>query len=355
MGMFVLKWAQVRIARAWSSDAKTACIWISCLLVLFLSLEGFTRTRDTGAASFSIDLDKPFNQVLAIVDEIARSGSIKGTFEYRGDEQLGGAQFAEKSSLFPAWTEPGKVFYKIRTKALSPSHFLNSNDVGTVAVRYVVQERGPNSTRLFIDAVYIENARHHGHPSDGYVETCEFGEIGKLLKDREQLQKLAASGQPLSPGQESTSLSQERQEEIKAEAEKTRPSDNAKPKISKPKSSKSKDITPPEPTQVAEVDTAKLGDLQRAIAEQKLALAADHAALDRLETQARQMRSSEFVRVKSDRAELKVLPYSHARVVEALKKGQEVTVLAKSAYWYQVRSEDGQEGWISHVLLEVRP
>ena len=170
-----------------------------------------------------------------------------------------------------------------------------------MAVRYVVQERGPNSTRLFIDAVYIENARHHGHPSDGYVETCEFGEIGKLLKDREQLQKLAASGQPLSPGQESTSLSQERQEEIKAEAEKTRPSDNAKPKISKPKSSKSKDTTPPEPTQVAEVDSAKLGDLQRAIAEQKLALAADHAALDRLRHR-RVKSSSEFVRVKSDRA-----------------------------------------------------
>jgi len=102
MGMFVLKWAQGRIARAWSSDAKTACIWISCLLVLFLSVEGFSRTRDTGAASFSIDLDKPFNEVLSIVDEVARSGSIKGTFEYRGDEQLGGAQFAEKSSLFPA-------------------------------------------------------------------------------------------------------------------------------------------------------------------------------------------------------------------------------------------------------------
>jgi len=61
------------------------------------------------------------------------------------------------------------------------------------------------------------------------------------------------------------------------------------------------------------------------------------------------------VRVKADRAELKSLPYAHARVVEALTKGQEVTVLAKSAYWYQVRSEDGKEGWISHSFLEVQP
>jgi hypothetical protein len=315
------------------------------LLVFLLWVPGYSRTRDTGAASFSIDLDKPFNEVVAIVDEVAHSGSIKGTFEYRGEEQLTGAQFSEKSQLFPAWTQPGKVFYKVRSKALSPSHFLNSNDVGTVAVRYVVQERGPNLTRLFIDAVFIENARHHGHPSDGYVETCEFGEIGKLLKDREQLQKLAASGQPFSPGQESTSHSQEQQDEIKAEAQKGAARNQPKPK----------EIVPAETPRVVEVDSAKLGDLQRVIAEQKSLLATDQANLDKLEAQARQLRASEFVRVKSDRAELKVLPYAHARVVEALKKGQEVTVLAKSTYWYQVRSEDGQEGWISHVLLEVQP
>lgn len=345
MGMAALEWAQKWVAWAWNSDQKTRHIWFPCLLVLAVSMGGFSRTRDTGAASFSIDLDKPFSDVLAIVDEVAHSGSIKGTFEYRGDEQLSGALFTEKSPLFPAWTEPGKVLYKIRTKALSPSHFLNSNDVGTVAVRYVVQERGPNSTRLFIDAVFIENARHHGHPSDGYVETCEFGEIGKLLKDREQLQKLATSGQPLSPEKESTSLSQDRQDEIKAEAEKRIAHD-------KPNS---KSVKTAEPPKVVEVDSAKLNDLRRVIAEQKSQMASERTALEHLEAQARQMRSSEYLRVKSERVELKVLPYSHARVVEALKKGQEVTLLGKSTYWYQVRSEDGQEGWIPHTLLEVEP
>jgi hypothetical protein len=345
MGMFVLKWAHARFAQAGGPNLKLRHISVTCLLVLLLGLPSYARTRDTGAASFSIDLDKPYSEVVAIVDEVARSGSIKGTFEYRGEEQLTGAQFSEKSQLFPAWTEPGKVFYKVRAKALSPSHFLNSNDVGTVAVRYVVQERGSKLTRLFIDAVFIENARHHGHPSDGYVETCEFGEIGKLLKDREQLQQLAASGQPFTPGQESTSHSEERQEEIKSQVQKDPPRSEPKPK----------EITSAETPRVAYVDSAKLGDLQRAIAEQRSQLAADHANLDKLEAQARQLRAAEFVRVKSDRAELKVLPYAHARVVESLKKGQEVTVLAKSAYWYQVRSEDGQEGWISHALLEVQP
>src|ERR1700693_321049 len=302
------------------------------LSILLLCGLGFSRTRETGVASFSIDLDKPFAEVVNVVGEVARSGSIKGTFEYKGDEQLDGAKLEEKSQLFPAWSEPGKVFFKVRTKALSPAHFLNSNDVGTVAVRYVVQERGPNSTRLFIDAVFIENARHHGHPSDGYVETCEFGEIGKRLKDREQLQVQVAAGQQFSPGQESSSRSDAGQAEARQS-----------------------DASQGETRQVEVVDSAKVGDLQRAIGEQKSELASESANLDVLETQARQLRSSEFVRVKSERAELKALPYAHARVVEALKKGQEVTVLAKSAYWYQVRSEDGKEGWISHTLLEVQP
>ncbi len=310
------------------------------LSILFLCALSFSRARETGSASFSIDLDTPFPDVVIVVSDVAHSGSIKGTFEYRDEEQLNGAQFAEKSQLFPPWTGSGKVFYKFRAKALSPSHFLNSNDVGTVAVRYVVQEQSPKSTRLFIDAVFVENARHHGHPSDGYVETCEFGEIGKRLKDRALLQTQAAAGQQFSPGKESTSRSDDS------------PSDPPPPD---PKPPHSRPDVPAKPARVEVVDSEKTGDLRRAIDEQKSLLASESANLDKLEAQARQLRTAEFIRVKSDRAELKALPYGHARVLEALTRGQEVTVLAKSTYWYQVRAEDGQEGWISHALLEVRP
>ena len=292
------------------ADTRSLLI-VSCILVLCAPISW--AARETGAASFSIDLDQPYADVLAVVSEVDK------------------AEFQENSRLFPAWTAEGKVFYKVRNKALSPSHFLNSNDVGTVAVRYVVQERGPNSTRLFIDAVFVESARHHGHPSDGYVETCEFGEIGKRLKERDQLLAQTATGQQFSPGTESSSHTDEASPEPVAKQ-------------------------PPAPVPAAEViDTAKTNDLQRAIAEQKAGLTADYAGLEKLETQARQLRSAEFVRVKADRAELKALPYAHARVVEALKKDQEVTILAKSDYWYQVRAEDGKEGWISHSLLEVQP
>jgi SH3 domain-containing protein len=311
---------------------RRACA--TCLSILFLCGLCSPRSRDTAGASFSIDLDKPFADVLSAVSDVAHSGSIKGTFEYRDEEQLNGAQFEEKSQLFPVWSGPGKVLYKLRAKTLSPSHFLNSNDVGTVAVRYVVQELSPNSTRLFIDAVFIENARHHGHPSDGYVETCEFGEIGKRLKDRDQLQTQVAAGEQFSPGHESSS----------------------RPDTSPPANEPSASSAPSSAAAPVEVvDSAKLADLQRVIGEQRTLLASESAKLDQLEAQARQLRTSEFVRVKADRAELKNLPYAHARVVEALAKGQEVTVLSKSTYWYQVRSEDGKEGWISHASLEVQP
>jgi Bacterial SH3 domain len=315
-------------------------VWVAPLSILFLCALSFSRDRETGSASFSIDLDSPFSDVVIVVSDVAHSGSIKGTFEYRDEQQLNGAQFVEKSQLFPAWTGSGKVFYKVRTRALSPSHFLNSNDVGTVAVRYVVQEQSPKSTRLFIDAVFIENARHHGHPSDGYVETCEFGEIGKRLKDRALLQTQAAAGQQFSPGKESTSRSEES------------PPDSPPPNAG---SSHARPDAPAKAARVEVVDPAKTGDLRRAIDEQKSLLASESANLDKLEAQARQLRTAEFVRVKSDRAEIKALPYAHAHVVEALTKGQEVTVLAKSNYWYQVRAEDGKEGWISHALLEVQP
>ena len=47
--------------------------------------------------------------VLAIVSDVAHAATIKGTFEYRGEDSLDKAEFQENSRLFPAWTEPGKA------------------------------------------------------------------------------------------------------------------------------------------------------------------------------------------------------------------------------------------------------
>jgi hypothetical protein len=49
-------------------------------------------------------------------------------------------------------------------------------------VRYVVQALTTESTRLDIDAVFVEDSRRHPHASDGVVEKTEFEEIDRRLK-----------------------------------------------------------------------------------------------------------------------------------------------------------------------------
>jgi SH3 domain-containing protein len=297
-------------------------LFILCPSLLVLLLGSTSSGRETGAPSFAIEVDKPYEEVVAVVNEVAHTSVIKGTFEYWDEEELTGAEFAENVRWFAGWSGAGKVFYKVRRKVLSPSHFINSNDVGTVGVRYVVQGDGTHSTRLLIDAVFVENARHHWHASDGYVETCEFAEIGKRLQEYERLRAEGSSGPGFSTSHESFSRGE----------------------------------GAPRGNQAAvEVADNQAGDLQRMIAEQKSVLETERAQLEQLEAQARQLRRAEYVRVSAERAELRVMPYTHARMVEALKKGQEVTILARSHAWYQVRAEDGQQGWVAQTLLEAQP
>jgi hypothetical protein len=306
-------WSPRHHCLATVSGVRNVCV----ALLLVLAGSSYARTRETAAPSFTIDVDKPIGQVLTAVEDVARSSTIQGTFEYAGDQQLEGARFAENSLLFPTWSGNGKVFFKLRNKTLAPKHFINSNDVGTVAIRYIVQDNGNHSTRLVIDAVFLENAGHQAHASDGYVETCEFAEIGKRLNQFDEREALRASGHEFSPNRESSS-----------------------------QPDKAPDVA---------TDSNATSDIQRAISEQKFQLAADAAKLKELESQAQRIRAAEFVRIRAERVELRASPYSRAPIVEALRQGQEVTILTKSAHWCRVRSDDGQEGWAPYSTLEIQP
>src|SRR5208282_2996681 len=63
-----------------------------------------------------------------------------------------------------------------------PRHFKNSADIGTIAVRYVVEGQSVLNTRLQIDAVFVEDGGHKPHASDGTVETSEFREIQDRIR-----------------------------------------------------------------------------------------------------------------------------------------------------------------------------
>ena len=98
--------------------------WNVCLapaVFLLVSGMGYARTREKAAPSFAIEVDQPFTRVASVVEDVARSSVIKGTFEYAGEEQLEGAEFEANSRLFPAWTGAGKVFSRSATGRWRPS------------------------------------------------------------------------------------------------------------------------------------------------------------------------------------------------------------------------------------------
>ena len=133
-------------------------------------------------AGLIVNVPFPEAQVLQVVQEVAQSGIIRGSKEYSKDEYVSGATFADTTRAFPEWTEPGKVFYKIKLKALDPQNFKNTNDVGTLAVRYVVQGQDDKHTVLHVDARFVEDYRRTSHPSNGSVEGAEYATIHDRLE-----------------------------------------------------------------------------------------------------------------------------------------------------------------------------
>jgi hypothetical protein len=273
---------------------------------LLLASLAYPRKKEAPAGTFSIDVDHPYDRVVDALRDLVNNGVILGTFEYKDTQELPDAESAHPCPFFKPWRGTGEVFCKIRRKALSPAHFIGSNDMGTVAVRYVVQPLARNSTRLFIDAIFVEDARRQEHPSDGFVETSEFGYLQQHLKE------LALPPVPVTA--------------------QGRPA-----------------------PQVEQVDASRSGDLQQAITDQRAALDAANAALSQLEARAQQLRTIAMARIGVERAEMKAFPYVHAQAAQVLGRGDEVTILVKSPYWYRVRSAEGQEGWLHHSDLEGQP
>ncbi len=77
----------------------------------------------------------------------------------------------------------------MRKQALNPWNFKDSADVGTLAVRYVVQPQGDKNTILRIDAVFVEDFRRVVHASNGSVESAECKDIQDRLASVELVKK----------------------------------------------------------------------------------------------------------------------------------------------------------------------
>jgi len=274
-----------------------------CFVVLLSSQLLYGNSNKTDSESnLSMEISAPESEVLQAVSEVVNDGIIQGSKEYNRDKYVENASPAPSSSLFPPWTDPGKVFYKVRTNVLAPVNFKASSDEGTLAVRYVVESKGPQQTVVRIDAIFVEDFRRVPHRSNGSVESAEYKDIQDHV-DAIELQKKEAA-ESLQHRQEV--LAQHSLDEKKAQ------------------------------DQAATLETAQTSTPSLEQHVQKL-----RHELERL--------------VKAPGAQLKSAPFSGATSLKTLDGGAEVVILIVTPYWYGVETEEGQHGWILRSQLESMP
>jgi Bacterial SH3 domain len=247
---------------------------------------------------FTVELNTPPDTVLQIVRGVASDSIIRGTSMYSKEIDLEDADFAKSSSVLPAAPGAGQVFYKVKSKVLSPEHFPASSDMGTVTVRYVVEAVNPQRTHLAIDAVFVTDAGHHLYASDGSVETAEYAEIITQIKA-----------------------------------------------LDAPK------VRHHNPQAVANPVDETLG-LRNKLADEQSRLADSRAVEKKLQDRVKQLQFNTQGRIRGQAIPLKASPYDHSTTVLSLEKGLTVTVLTTTKYWYRVRTAKGDEGWIYYAFLE---
>jgi hypothetical protein len=256
------------------------------------------RRKDT--VGFTVELIIPSDKLVEIVKQVAEDGVIRGTRMYVKQVELDGAGEETSSKAFTDYTGKGEVIYKVREGALSPANFPGSNDIGTVTVRYIVESLTPEKSRLRIDAIFVAD-RGPRYPSDGTVETAEYGEI---------LTRVKAVTNP-APA----------------------PSAHAAAKPAAPDSP----------------------GLQDELAQDRERLEETRVTVQKLQQHEKQLEFNTMGIVKSNGVPLKASPYSHASNVVMLQKSEKVTVLTTTKYWYRIRREHGDEGWLYYVFLDPLP
>ncbi len=294
------------------------------LLTATASLPPLLKAREKDAARYGagliVNVPMPEAEVTQAVEEVSQNGIIRGTKEYNKDEYITGAAPAASSRLFPAWTDGGKLVYKVRTHALDPRNFKDGGDVGTLAVRYVVQGQGDKNTVLRIDAVFVEDFRHSVHASNGSVESSEYKDIHDHLEAMELMK------------QQTSEAEKERLAQL---LKKQQPSAN-----------------------VEEAVVAASESIPKAAenhGEAPIQSNAGASTGESLEQRVKDLRREVERLVKAPGAPLKSAPFHTASTLQSLSSGTEVIIVISTPYWYGVETHDGQHGWIPRDQLEQLP
>ncbi len=284
---------------------KLSCRRVSLPLSIALlcsataSAQAYHNPRRKVPIGFSVDLKYPIETVLPIIQSVASDTIIRGSFIYRKQAEIDDAEFAKSSIAFTDSPKGAKVFFKVKDKALSPAHFPDASDMGTITVRYAVVPVAADRTHLQIDAVFMQDAGHARFFSDGSVETEEYGEIMVQLRAQDPANRSKRS-----------------------------------------------------PTAAARNPAQQTAGLQEGLVQEQARLEEAKAAVGALEKHVKQLEFDTQGRIKSSGVPLKASPYDHSSTIAVLDKGEQITVITTTKYWYRLRRASGQEGWIYYVFLE---
>jgi hypothetical protein len=330
------------------------------ILLAAIPLAGRGKDKISYGEGLIINVPFPVSQVEQVVQDVAQNGIIRGTKEYNKDEYVGGAQAASSSHVFGAWTEGGKVYYKVRENAIDPRNFKDSGDVGTLVVRYVIQPQGDKNTVLRIDALFKETFRRTVHQSDGSVESAEYKDIHDHLESIELMKQQTLEAQ------------QERQEQLK----KKKQNSDMKFDVGSEESSSSSSrpaVTPPAELQASAAPAAAPQPGAAKAEESAAALPQPEATQpspsqpspqpeaqipvtvkpgQSLEDHVKELRKQIERVVKAPGAPLKSAPFHTASTLQSLPTGTEILIVISTPYWYGVETHEGQHGWMMRDDLE---
>ncbi len=368
--------ARNRTLRASLTGSHIAPFFLVLLLAFVLPAAGRDKNKMVYGEGLLVEIPLPISDVQPVVEEVAGSSIIHGSKEYNKDEFIEGAKPAESSSLFGKWDEGGKVFYKVREKALDPRNFQNSQDEGTLAVRYVIKAEGKKKTILRIDALFQEDIRRTIHKSNGSVEGAEYRDIHDHLEAAQLMKKEDA---------EANARRQEALEKKKQPVDNTdlpflvaesssKESEGAADSRSKTSPTYFDPITPGTPAPVetpsdavpsspapSQPQPSQPQPLQPQPSQpqpspgQPIATIASANSGQSLEQRVKGLRREVERLVKSPGAALRSAPFHTASNLATLPTGTEVLILISSPYWYGVETHDGQHGWIMRDELEALP
>lgn len=257
--------------------------------------------RDKLGPGFVAEIAAPESDILQALREVLVDQTIHGTYVYEREKNLTGAREVSSPPVFREWKGGGHVFYKEFTNALAPRHFKASEDLGTITVRYIVKSLDSGTTRLRIDAVFFEKARHTVHSSDGTVESGEYKAIEEQLKAIQIHQR------------------------EDAEARRTREEGEVARQVLRRRDN----------------EATRLASAQESVRE--------------VEQNVKDLRRQTEMRVKESGVEILSAPFRSALALQTLQGHTEVLILIVTPYWYGIETQAGQRGWVHCQQLESLP